>query len=253
MAEATTDWSQAAIAECVSTVVRSRRSVRAFKPPPLRRHNLGFKLQFLGGPQNIRDLAAEKGLAAQDVRHRFVMSYVYELPFGRGKHFGSEATGVVGQLIGGWQVNGITTFQTGQPFTALMGFDNANVGDGVDRPNQVGDPTLPRGQRTVTHWFNTAAFVAAPFGTFGNAARNNIIGPGLNNFDFSALKSFVLSEQKRLEFRTEIFDIFNHTNFSLFSQAAGSYVGNVINTGSFGQLSNARDPRVIQFGLKFLF
>jgi Carboxypeptidase regulatory-like domain/TonB-dependent Receptor Plug Domain len=206
-----------------------------------------------GGPQNIRDLAAEKGLAAQDVRHRFVMSYVYELPFGRGKHFGSEATGVVGQLIGGWQVNGITTFQTGQPFTALMGFDNANVGDGVDRPNQVGDPTLPRGQRTVTHWFNTAAFVAAPFGTFGNAARNNIIGPGLNNFDFSALKSFVLSEQKRLEFRTEIFDIFNHTNFSLFSQAAGSYVGNVINTGSFGQLSNARDPRVIQFGLKFLF
>jgi Carboxypeptidase regulatory-like domain/TonB-dependent Receptor Plug Domain len=198
-----------------------------------------------GGPQDIRNLASEKGLAPQDVRHRLVMSYVYELPFGRGKQFGSDATGVVGQLISGWQVNGITTLQTGQPFTALMGFDNANVGDGVARPNEVGNPIVSRGDRTPTHWFNTDAFVAAPFGSFGDAPRNNIIGPGFNNFDFSALKSFVLSEDKRIEFRTEIFDIFNHTNFTV--------VGNVIGTGSFGQLTTSRDPRIIQFGLKFLF
>jgi carboxypeptidase family protein len=198
-----------------------------------------------GGPQDIRNLASEKGLAPQDVRHRFVMSYVYELPFGRGKHFGGSATGALQQVIGGWQVNGITTLQSGQPFTALMGFDNANVGDGTARPDEVANPNLPRGQRTPTRWFDTGAFVAAPFGTFGDASRNNIIGPGFNNFDFSALKSFRLGEERRIEFRTEIFDIFNHTNFTT--------VGNVINTGSFGQLTASRDPRIIQFGLKLLF
>jgi hypothetical protein len=149
------------------------------------------------------------------------------------------------QFIGGWQVNGITTFQTGQPVTALMGFDNANVGDGTARPNQVGNPNLSRGARSHTHWFNVDAFVPAPFQTFGNAARNNIIGPGLNNFDFSILKTFTIAEQKRIEFRTEIFDMFNHTNFTT--------VGNVIGTGSFGQLTASKDPRIIQFGLKFLF
>jgi hypothetical protein len=199
-----------------------------------------------GGPQDIRNLQAEKGLAPQDVRHRFVMSYVYELPFGRGKRFGSAMSNAMDQLIGGWQVNGITTFQAGQPFTALMGFDNANVGDGTARPDQIADnPNLSRGDRTPTHWFDTAAFVPAAFGTFGNAARNNIIGPGLNNFDFSILKTFRFTEQREIEFRAEIFDLFNHTNFTT--------VGSVIGTGSFGQLTASRDPRVIQFGLKFLF
>jgi hypothetical protein len=197
------------------------------------------------GIQDVRNLNAEKGLADQDVRHRFVASYVCELPFGRGKRFGSSATGVREQLIGGWQVNGITTFQTGQPVTALMGFDNANVGDGTARPNQIGNPNLSRGARSQTHWFNVNAFVPAAFQTFGNAARNNIIGPGLNNFDFSILKTFKIAEQKRIEFRTEIFDVFNHTNFTT--------LGNVIGTGSFGQLTASRDPRIIQFGLKFLF
>lgn len=199
-----------------------------------------------GGPQDIRNLKAEKGLAPQDVRHRFVMSYVYELPLGHGKRFGSSASGVMDQLIGGWQINGITTFQSGQPLTAIMGFDNANVGDGTARPDQIVDnPNISRGDRSRTHWFDTGAFVPAAFGTFGNAARNNIIGPGLNNFDFSVLKSFRVSEQKRMEFRAEMFDLFNHTNFTT--------VGNVIGTGSFGQLTASRDPRVIQFGLKALF
>jgi Carboxypeptidase regulatory-like domain/TonB-dependent Receptor Plug Domain len=198
-----------------------------------------------GGPQDVRNLRAERGLAAQDVRHRFVASYVYELPFGRGKHFGGSLTGAAQQIIGGWQVNGITTFQSGQPVTALMGFDNPNTGDGVARPDQVGDPNLSRGSRSRDHWFNTGAFVpAAPF-TFGNAARNNIIGPGMNNFDFSALKIFQFSEAKNIEFRTEFFNIFNHTNFNT--------VGTVIGTSSFGKLTAARDPRVVQFGLKFLF
>jgi Carboxypeptidase regulatory-like domain/TonB-dependent Receptor Plug Domain len=198
-----------------------------------------------GGPQDVRNLRAERGPAAQDVRHRFVASYVYELPFGRGKRFGSSATGAAQQILGGWQVNGITTFQSGQPVTALMGFDNPNTGDGVARPDQVGNPNLSRGSRTRDHWFNTDAFVpAAPF-TFGNAGRNDIIGPGLNNFDFSVLKLFQFAEPKRIEFRTEFFNIFNHTNFNT--------VGTVIGTGSFGKLTSARDPRVIQFGLKFLF
>ena len=198
-----------------------------------------------GGPQDVRNLRAERGLAGQDVRHRFVASYVYELPFGQGKRFGGSASGALQQIIGGWQVNGITTFQTGQPVTAQMGFDNPNAGDGVARPDQVGNPNLSRGTRTRDHWFNTNAFVAAAPFAFGNARRNNIIGPGLNDFDFSALKTFRFAEERRIEFRSEIFNIFNHTNFNS--------VGNIIGTGSFGKLTSARDPRVVQFGLKFLF
>jgi hypothetical protein len=197
------------------------------------------------GTQNVRDLRADKGLASQDVRHRLVVSYVYELPFGRGKHFGGSDNGVAQQLIGGWQVNGITTFQTGQPFTPVLGFDNANVGDGTARPDQVGDPILSRGDRSLNRWFNTGAFAAPAPGTFGTAGRNIVIGPGLNNFDFSVLKRFEFSEQRGLEFRAEIFNVFNHTNFI--------NVGNVLGSPSFGQLTSARDPRDIQFGLKFLF
>jgi len=174
-----------------------------------------------------------------------VVSYLYELPFGRGKRFGSSLTGTWQQLIGGWQVNGITLFQAGHPVTALMGFDNANVGDGTDRPNQVGDPNLSRGDRSPTHWFNINAFVAAPPGTFGNASRNNIIGPGINKFDFSLVKIFSFAEQKQLQFRTEVFNLANHTNYLT--------VGNVIDTPSFGQLTSSADPREIQFALKFLF
>jgi len=197
------------------------------------------------GVQNVNNLAAEKGPADQDVRHRFILSYLYDLPFGHGKRFGSSASGAVQQIIGGWQVNGITLFQAGQPVTALMGFDNANVGDGTARPNQVGNPNLSRGDRSPTHWFDVNAFVAAPAGTFGNAGRNDIVGPGINKFDFSVMKTFLITEQKRLEFRTEIFNLANHTNFLT--------VGTVINTPSFGQLTSAADPREIQFALKFLF
>jgi hypothetical protein len=197
------------------------------------------------GPQNVRDLRAEKGLASQDVRQRLVMSYVYELPFGRGKRFGSSSTGVSQQLIGGWQVNGITTLQSGQPFTPILGFDNADVGDGTARPDLVGDPILARGDRSRLRWFNTDAFAAPAPGTFGTAGRNPVIGPGLNNFDFSVVKRFEFSEQRSLEFRTEVFNIFNHSNFVT--------AGNVLGTPSFGQLTSARDPRDIQFGFKFLF
>jgi hypothetical protein len=197
------------------------------------------------GIQNVNNLNAEKALADQDARQRFVISYLYELPFGHGKAFGSSASAVVQQFIGGWQINGITLFQTGHPWTALMGFDNANVGDGTDRPNQVGDPNLSHGDRSATHWFNVNAFVAAPPGTFGNAGRNNIVGPGINKFDFSVVKTFNLAEEKRLEFRTEIFNLVNHTNYLT--------VGNVINTPSFGQLTSSADPREIQFALKVLF
>jgi len=197
------------------------------------------------GPQNVRNLRAEKGLASQDVRQRLVLSYVYELPFGRGKRFGSSSNGVSQQLIGGWQVNGITTLQSGQPFTPILGFDNADVGDGTARPDLVGDPILSRGDRSRLRWFNTDAFAAPAPGTFGTAGRNRVIGPGLNNFDFSVVKRFEFGEQRSLEFRTEVFNIFNHSNFVT--------VGNVLGTPSFGQLTSARDPRDIQFGLKFLF
>lgn len=201
----------------------------------------------------IRSL--ERALSSFDIRHRAIISLTYDLPY---KSDNKLMTG----LLGNWQVGSIITQQSGQPFSINLSDDRANVGIPQQRPNLVGNPNLPSDQRTPQNWFNTAAFVAQPIGSYGNAGRNILEGPGTNIVDFSLLKSIPINERQRLQFRTEVFNLFNHTNFEVPNricnvtkqQAAGTLCSAGPGGGlGFGQLSAARDPRIIQFGLKYLF
>lgn len=201
-------------------------------------------------PQNSYNLRAERGRSGFDVRHRFSLSYSYDLPFGKGKSLVSDA-GLATALLTGWQTFGVITLQTGRPFTValLPEFDNSNTGIsnlgflGNDRPNLVGPSKLSN--PTPERWFNTAAFVIPPFGSFGNAGRNILDGPGYQNVNFSLVKNTALREAAMIQFRTEFFNLFNHPNFGLPDNFLGS--------PSFGRLYSADSPRRVQFGLKLLF
>jgi hypothetical protein len=152
----------------------------------------------------------------------------------------------VKQLVAGWQVNGITTFASGQPLTAYMPGDWANLG-GSAYPDLIANPNLPGSKRSRAMNFNTTAFAAPPAGSFGTSGRNNIIGPGINDFDFSFMKNFPMTEHQRLEFCAELFNIFNHANF------LGPGIDTTFSDPTFGVVSSASDGREIQFGLKFMF
>jgi Carboxypeptidase regulatory-like domain/TonB dependent receptor len=203
----------------------------------------------------------EYGDSDFDVRHRFVANYAYELPFGQGKRFGGNASGVLNQIIGHWQVAGIVTAQTGNWFTITDAVTNVSTADGGGvvgyyevRPNLVGNPNgKPCVPGTL---FNTCAFANnSTFFTFGNAGRNIVRGPGLQNWDFSLFKIFPVREQMRFEFRTEFFNIWNHVNPLLGPPGAISEEPQAVEFGTpqFGFAQAARDPRFIQFALKFYF
>jgi hypothetical protein len=193
------------------------------------------------GIQNAYDLRAEKGISGYDIPQRFVTSYVWQIPVGRGaKYFPS--TPVVKDIISGWSLSGITEFQVGLPMTItqtnqLGGFTS------VQRPNEVGDPLS--GPGTPQQWFNTSAFVAAPALTFGNSARFPFHGPGLENWDTSLMRNFVLREGLKLQFRGEFFNTLNHTNFDAPNGA--------INTKAFGSIGSAEAPRTIELVLRLFF
>jgi hypothetical protein len=173
------------------------------------------------------------------------VSYSYALPLGKGLQ------GWTSTLLSGWETNGIVTLQSGRPFTValLSEIDNSGTGRSIlgfganDRPNLVGNPELS--SRTPERWFNTAAFAFPAPGTFGNAGRNILDGPGFQNVNASLVKNTALSERFNLQFRAEAFNLFNHPNFNL--------PDNFFPSPSFGRISSARDPRHIQFGLKLLF
>ncbi|HMF76167.1 MAG TPA: carboxypeptidase regulatory-like domain-containing protein [Bryobacteraceae bacterium] len=192
--------------------------------------------------ENPKDLSLERGLSGFDLRHRFVFSPVYELPFGKGKPF-LNSNRYVGWLVGGWQASGILSIQSGRPFTALVSQDNANVLSTVDRPNIIGNGN--DGPKTVQQWINVSAFQLAPAGTFGNAGRNNLIGPGMTNLDVVLSRNFQIMERYSIQFRAESFNIANHPNFDLPSQTFG--------VPGFGSIPSAEAPRQIQFGLKVRF
>jgi hypothetical protein len=193
------------------------------------------------GIQNVYNLRAEKGISGYDIPQRFVTSYVWQIPVGRGaKYFSS--TPVVKDIISGWSLSGITEFQVGLPVTItqtnqLGGFTS------VQRPNEVGDPLS--GPHTAAQWFNTSAFVAAPALTFGNAARFPFHGPGLENWDTALMRNFVLREGLKLQFRGEFFNTLNHTNFDAPNGA--------INTKAFGSVASAEAPRTIELVLRLFF
>ena len=203
-------------------------------------------------PQNSFNLRGERGRSGFDVRHRFSLSYSYDLPFGKGKSLLGNA-GIATTLLTGWQTYGVITLQSGRPFTValLPEFDNSNTGVsnlgflGNDRPNLVGSAKLDN--PTTERWFNTSplVFVTPPFGSFGNSGRNILDGPSFKNVNFSIVKNTAIREAVTIQFRTEFFNLFNHPNFGLPDNFVGS--------PSFGRLISADSPRRIQFGLKLLF
>ncbi|HXN46912.1 MAG TPA: carboxypeptidase-like regulatory domain-containing protein [Bryobacteraceae bacterium] len=197
------------------------------------------------GQTPIRDnynLATEKSLDAADTPHSLVVSYIYELPIGKGKKVGTNFNAVANAVVGGWQVSGITSYKSGFPIAITTGDNNTNSFGGNQRPDLVGNPTLSN--PTINEWFNTAAFAQpAPF-TFGNAPRymGNVRAPGLANWDIGLQKWFYLHETLKLQFRAEMFNAFNHANFYKPD-------GNLTDS-TFGVISATLPPRDIQFGLK---
>lgn len=195
-------------------------------------------------PQNPQDLRSEKSLADENIPQRFVVSEVYELPFGRGKRFMANVHPLIDGFLGGWTVAGITTLESGNPVNLTVRGNPSNTGD-PNRPNVAHDWHLPAGQQSLQRWFDTSAFeINAPY-TFGDAGRNLLTSPSSSNFDLAVYKTFRVTETKRLQFRAEAFNAFNTPNFG----DPNAQVGNV----KFGVISGASRPRNLQFGLKFLF
>lgn len=199
-------------------------------------------------PQNSYAPHSERGLSDFDVRHRLVASPVYDLPFGRNHAYLNR--GLVSAIAGGWRLAGIFQYQSGRPFTVYYGTDNSYTGENADRPNVAHDPNL-HAPHTVSQWFNTSsnpAFVAATAGTFGNERRNTIIGPGLVDADVSVERTFTVRELAHVQLRAESYDLTNHPNFYNPNPSTDTF-----GSGSFGKLSQAFDPRQLQFSLKVLF
>jgi Carboxypeptidase regulatory-like domain len=214
-------------------------------------HNIDFGGELLNNNEPLSpvrdqyDYDAERASSNQDRRYVFVTSYVYELPFGKGKRL--FPSGPAGWLLGGWQMGGILTFVAGRPLDHTLNVDRQNNGGRV-RGNYVRDPNLPDGERAIDRWFDTG-FVeptSATVATIGNAGRNLIIGPGRKNFDFLLSRSFVLPwEGHTLQFRFESFNFTNTANFGNPNTDVGSV--------NAGRIITAEDPRRIQFALKYQF
>ena len=214
----------------------------------------------------FNDPSADRGNCDQDIRHRNVASYIYELPFFKSQN------GFAGKVLGGWQISGVTVLQTGTPFNITEPTDRSLSGAGSDRPDWVGSSQLtffdPRNTDAAlggpNRSFNgtgggTATAATNPFfrrvgsgtsfalggGRFGSLGRNVFHGPGDIIFDVTLMKRIRFGESKVVEFRSEFFNIFNHANFGNPNGSIGS--------ANFGRITTTRDPRLIQFGLKFHF
>ena len=194
---------------------------------------------------NNHDPKRDRGLSDFDVDHRLVASFVYDLPFGRGKRFGRSLNRAADALIGGWQLNGIATFQKGFPIT-INAADSGGLLDtfGTNRANLVGDPNSGA-TGTIDAWFNRSAFAQPAAGVFGSSGRNILRAPGINNWDLSLFKNIAITEGMRVQLRLESFNAFNHTQF-------GGPVTNVTSP-QFGRITTTRPARINQLGMKFIW
>ena len=196
--------------------------------------------------RDARNVMAERSLSSADMRHRFVTSAVYDLPFGRGRMVNIDNR-VLNAVLGGWQLNGILLIRSGTPFTPALGTSTANTG--AARPDRIGNGNLPSDQQSINNWFDKTAFIAATPYNFGNAGRNILIGPGATNLDSSLFKNFRvgwLGEAGEVQFRAEAFNTLNHPQFGLPNARV-----DIKNGATITSLSN--EMREIQFGLKILF
>lgn len=191
------------------------------------------------GPRNPENFAQSYGPSDNDVRHRFTASYIYALPKLNSAH------GLMSGVVNGWQNQGIITAQTGAPYSINSQTDSAAAGVGGVLADAVPGVSSSISNRGVNGYFNTSAFINAAPGTVGSTGRNLLNGPSLINVDTSVFKDFNVFEHGKIQFRAELFNLFNHPNF--FNP------DNTVGDGSFGRLTSARDPRIAQFALKYLF
>ncbi|HEY2930845.1 MAG TPA: carboxypeptidase regulatory-like domain-containing protein [Acidobacteriota bacterium] len=212
-------------------------------------HNIDFAGELLNNGEQIapwRDHynpGLERSSSNQDRRLAFVTSYVWELPFGKGKAWMQSGPGA--WVLGGWQTGGILSLLAGRPLDHTINVDLQNNAGRV-RGNWAGKPNLPKGGRTIDRWFNTTFAVPTAPGQVGNAGRNLIVGPGVKNFDFLLARNFPLAwEGHQLQFRFESFNFTNTPSFGNPNTALG--------TVNAGKITAADDPRRIQFALKYVF
>jgi len=208
-----------------------------------------------GNPQNLFNLAADRGLSPYDQPFNNTTSFVWELPFGKGRAFWSDMPYVLDAFVGGWTVTGINTMTSGQAVNFRYGPSpvTANlpsfIGGVALRPNLIGNPILPKDERTIDRYFNTAALQLPSVNQpFGNAGRNIARGDSFYQFDFGLQKNFALpfiNEGSKLEFRTEFFNLFNKTNFGAPNSTFA--------TAAFGQVRSTTPARQIQIALKLSF
>jgi hypothetical protein len=212
--------------------------------------------------QNAYNLAAEKALGTQDQPQTLTLNFIYDLPF-----FKKSSNPFTKQTLGGWEIVGIYTARSGLPTTVCIDHDVVGLNDGgtiCERPDVIAAPNLDSSKRTINEYFNTNAFVVQAPGTFGDSARNNVRGPGINNFDFSVFKDFALprftggsGEGPKLQFRAEFFNFLNHTQFAGLNTTfvpAQDVAGSPASPSSpFGSVTGVREPREIQLALKLVF
>ncbi len=187
-----------------------------------------------------------------DLTHTMVINYTWNLP-NPGKRWDIKP---LDYILGNWQVSGITSFMSGTPFTPGMSLsDSADLTGSTEgaRITLLSDPYLPPGERTFARNYNTGAFARTPKMGFGNAGVNILRGPGINNWDVSVSKRMMFGEDRYVQFRTELFNAFNHTQFSGYDNGARfDATGKQINA-NFGAFNGAREPRRIQLSLRVMF
>lgn len=195
--------------------------------------------------QNLYNSASEWGPSYFDTTHLFTTSYVYQLPFGHGKSFGSNWNSLTNGVLGGWEISGIVSAHSGYPIT-ITGPDNSGTKSRGAKASCIAPVTYSHGVGPGTSWFSTDSFTQAPVGTFGTCGNGTVRGPGLTGWDLGVMKNFHFTESKYLQFRSEFL---NFTNTPVFNAPNRS----VTNRTLFGQIRSSQGERNIQFALKFYF
>lgn len=234
-------------------------------------HNIGSFQGAHTGQTQIADFPnAQRGNVDPDYRHRLTVSYTYEFPFGQGKPYGAGMNSLENAVAGGWQVAGITTVRSGEHYTAFLSYDDTNTGTSA-MPDKIHDPTDfsfniaqqaadgcdNPGHQTLLCYYNPAAFVLPPLAPgqqsareFGTAGDGDLVGPDQVNFDFSAFKNFKITERQNLQFRAEMFNIFNHPQFG---RPGNNPDQGGANGGARISGTLTDNQREIQFALRYTF
>jgi hypothetical protein len=198
--------------------------------------------------QDARCFRCEWGNSSFDRRHVLVINHVYEMPVGKGRRFLSN--GVLGQIVGGWNVSGVWSMMSGTYFTpriatSVSNAQDTNNGSPAERPNRLGDGNLPNDRRTIDRWFDTSVFAPAAQFNFGNAGNFILEGPGYFNLDAGIHRNFDITERWKAVLRWEMFNAFNHPNFNNPNATVG--------TANAGQISGTLPARSQQVALKIMF